>query len=508
MPEPHQQFQPDDIMIKYCRFNTAPAADLLYTTLAKTGYGIIWGKIMAIVFFVSASTLLFITARSMYGQFGAWMALGWFVLLPPIFKLFSGGFMSAWSATLLILTVYSIHRRHWWYAPFILAVGALSYPMAAIQCGFMYALDALIHYRRHWRSGRHWLTHFSPLIMAMVMGSILVLLKYNHAPPEFGHLVNATEIGSRVEFTQAGRYPLLPLKSLPEVLMSAWLHIPHLILILLAAFRLRFSALKLSRGMGTLLLSGCILYVLAEWSLLKLYFPDRYLQFTLPFWFALASGHWLSRMWSGHSAPQHILTTSKMQTVLISGFSIIIFAGFLEFQKGFKPGVKTLEYHRQDLYEAILNLPPGILLAAHPKRGSELPLFTGRSVFVAQELTHPWWTGYWEIMSQRMRAFFRAYYATDPEVLREFIIENKIDYFVIQPHHFTLGYMRQQRQICFEPFNTWVRQEVLPLVHPLLSRIPERYWKYSDDSYRLIAAEEILNWLNWKYEASQNSEIE
>jgi hypothetical protein len=85
--------------------------------------------------------------------------------------------------------------------------------------------------------------------------------------------------------------------------------------------------------------------------------------------------------------------------------------------------------------------------------------FSRRKAFVTYELSHTWYTRYWDIIKTRTYDFFRAYYASDPEVIRAFCRKNHIDYMVVREADFSPRTLKKGT-FYFEPFNSFIRGQV------------------------------------------------
>ena len=492
-----QQYHPDDLLVRYAEFNTSPGGDWIYRTLALTGGDLIWGKINAVLFFAVTVLCVFITGRAMHSRSGGILAAVLFVFFPCIFKEYSGGFMSALSAPLLCLTVLSLVRGTWWWAVILMAAGSLIYPMVAIHSGMIYLIDVLIRDRKRLFDGHLWKMKYIPLIIAALLSVSILSGKYIASGHEFGDLVSRNHIADRVEFTDAGRYPLIPVPSLWDQLAEHWGNWFHLALFLTAYFFLAKGVFRLPRGLYALLISSLCLYVLADIFLMRLYIPDRYLHFAVPMFMALAGGYWLALV--GEREGGRKIVMSIIAVVLIG-------VGIWEFHGEFEQGQKTWRYQRHDLYAYVRSLPGRPMIAVHPKRGSEIPLMTGKSVLISKELSHPWWTEYWEIMTERTRDFFRAYYATDGDDIGAFVEKYGISYWIIQQRHFTARYISRKRRLYMEPFDRWIKKNLHPSKEAILNHVPRKYRLFDNGRYIVISSEGLMRWLDDRREV-ENTEV-
>ncbi len=491
-----QNYHPDDLLIRYAQFNASPGANWIYKTLARTGADIIWGKINAVLFFALTVLSAFITGRAMHNRSSGMIAALIFVFFPCIFKEYSGGFMSALSAPLLCLTVLSLVRGKWWWAVILMVVEGFIYPMAAIQSGMIYLIDVLIHDRKRLFDRHMWKIKYVPLLIAALLSVTIISGKYIASNHEFGDLVSRSEIGERAEFTKAGRYPLIPTPPLWDQMGEQWGTWFHLALFLTAYFFLAKRIFLLPRGLYALLISSMFLYFLADIFLMKLYIPDRYLHFAVPLFMALAGGYWLALVFEREGR-------RKIVIYLIA--IVLIGVGIWEFHAEFKQGQKTWRYKRHDLYAYVRSLPDRPMIAIHPQQGSEIPLMSGKSVLISRELSHPWWTDYWEIIAERTRDFFRAYYTTDEDEIRAFITKYGISYWIIQPRHFTSRFLFRRKGLYIEPFNTWIKDNLRPSGRAILHNIPNNYKLFDNGRYVVISSEGLMRWLDDRRENNRGT---
>ncbi len=513
-----QHFQDDDLILRYSEFNTSPFGNALYKTLARTGHDIVWGKVMTIVLMAAGALLLFLLADAMAGPAAGWVAVAVFLFFPSLYEHFAGGYMACFSWPLLAAAVLVIYRRKWWWSVPLVAFSALAYPMVALHIGMMFVVDTVYHDLVPGRLADRelWRTKLLPLALAAVAVLSILGAKYvdDHG---FGQLVTRQEMQDRVDFTKQGRYRILPTVPLWTRFERQWEDPFHLSLLLVAVYFLGRNAFRLPRGVYSLLVASILMYYLADVLVMRLYLPSRYLRRSLPLFTCLLAGIWWARIYHGawrDSAagnsrdgaagnarasaggrarqgagrrPLRRLVPLAVLTVVLVGL------GWREFEDEFEPGEYSHVYDRHGLYEAIRALPGRPMIAAWPKLASELPLMTGRTVLVNKEQAHPWWTDYWDEVTERTQEFWRAYYTEDPAELRRVADKYAIDYWVVEPRHFAPGYVGRRR-VHYEPLNSWLRR--LPRGRrPLLSRVPPAYRLYDDSRRFLVSSEQLFRWL-------------
>lgn len=493
-----QRFQSDDILIRYTRFNNSPFSSLLYTTIsAHHGDAIRWGKIIGLLYFTLTAVGIYVTGCALSGRVSGWTAAVVWLFFPCVFKDFPGGFESALTYLLLALTVLAVHQRRWMAAGLLVVCESFIYPPAMVQSAMLVALDVLLTDRRTLGSGRFWREKGAVLLLAAVLACGVLKVRYAGMRHGFGHVTNRVEIDHRVEFTRAGRSNILPVPSLWERVCDYWADGFHVTLFLCAVLVLGKKTFRLPRGLYALLGSAVVLYWLADVFLLRLYFPERYVRRALPVFAALTAGWWMSALaarWSAFRAPPRPATSLEERSLFPALVGLLLAVGLTCFTDTYRPGQHTVRYARHELYAALRRLPDRPLIAAYPRVASELPLLTGKSVLVAMELSHPWWTEYWKVIDRRTRDFFRAYYAKDPETIRAFLDKYPVDYVLVDRRYYaprTLG----RRRVYMEPFNSWVFRNLDPWQGNLLAQVPPRYHVFDDGRFFLVAAPDLRDWL-------------
>ncbi len=324
--------------------------------------------------------------------------------------------------------------------------------------------------------------------------------KYFQEQHEFGKLATRVEIGKRVEFTKEGRSSLIPVRPVTYYLDRYSGNAFHCGLFLISFLLLGKRLFRLPRGLWPLLLSSILLYWLADVFMMWLYFPNRYVYRGLPLFVALAGGYWLSLIFARESEKKPLIDTPLVTlkaSYAVCATGILIALGLFEFGDRLSPpgDLRTLRYRRHDLYDAVQNIPGRPLIAAHPTLASEIPLMSGKSVFVTREFSHPWWTDYWPVIVERTRDFFRAYYTRDPEQLKAIIKKHGIDYWIVDRSHFSPRYLRKG-DYYMKPFRNWIRKQVRPSSQSLLRQVPRQHLLYRGSRYSIVSSESLMEWLD------------
>ncbi len=491
-----QFFHADDAMLRFAEFGTSQFADLLYKTLALTGHDIIWGKVTAILFFTAYVTVALVLGRAMGGRVTGWAAATLLMFFPNIFREFGGGFMDGLSASLLGLTILVIVKGKWGWSIPLLALQSVQYPMVAIHSGMIYLVDAVVHDRRRLFDLAEWRRKYVYLAVGAVVMVAIIASKYLGSH-EFGELATRATMQDLPQYRPGARSIVLPVPSLWSYVEGRFFDPFHLLLFLVAYMHLAKSTFRLPRGLIGLLLGSMVMYVIADIFLFRFYFPNRYLHFSLPLFIALASGYWVSQVIDRvRSRPQtEGAHRYRRYAGVAAAAALLLLVGYREYDGELRRGLSTVEFDDEELYAWVRELPGRPMLAVHPLRASDIPVITGRSVFIMQELSQSYWSEHWALVQERTRAFFTAYYATDPDVIVRFIEDYGIDYWIIQPAHFLPTYLESRIRFAAEPHNTWVRRELRPTPEALLAGLDRSTVGFSDGTHYGISSAELVAWL-------------
>ncbi len=506
-----QHFQDDDLMLRYSEFGTSPFGNALYKTLALTGHDVVWGKVVTIVVFALGALSCFLAANAMCGLPAGWAAVMLFLFFPSQQEHFAGGFMATFSWPLLGFAVLLIYRRRWWWSIPLVSFSAFAYPMVGLHIGMMYVVDTVWHDLRTGRLRDRELWRAKLLPLALAAAAVLAILGAKYFEDHgFGELVTRADMQDRIEFTKEGRYRILPTTALWKRFERQWENPFHFSLLLAAVFFLGRSAFRMPRGVYALLVASILMYYLADYLVMRLYLPSRYIRRSLPLFACLVGGIWWARIYygalqsgmlrsgsgEGSGAPRRSkrrilrrLAPVIAATILLAGLGVYEFAGELE------PGEHTRVFDRHGLYQAIRELPGRPMIAAWPRLASELPLMTGRTVLFNKEQAHPWWTDYWDEVTERTHEFWRAYYTRDPAELKRVVDKYGIDYWVVEPRYYERRYV-SRRRLHYEPLDSWLKRRLRgPLGTSLLAQVPPAYRLYQDERHYLVSSAALFEWL-------------
>lgn len=382
----------------------------------------------------------------------AWCTLGVYWLTPFFLDNLSGGLARGFAAPLLAWFCLCWLAGSPWGLALALLLQALFIPYI-----FLVAAGATVIAWLAGRSGR-WAAptciNWGHLLIVALGAGMVWLMNHQFDAAGFGPLVSAAEMANRPEFTSQGRFAILPLRSLFWELLSPWKDIAPFdagvssgvlgsALLLGVALRggmaLDWRVLRSRlQPFGYLLLSSLLLYLLARVFLLQFFLPDRYLSYTLNLCYCLGLSLCLAGAVRLRSWPRWLPVAAVALVAVLAGLRLQ------------SVGLKDFSAYRP-LYAALAQTPKDALIAGHPNLMDNVPTFAQRSILAGYELAHPWSKGYWEKIKPRLEEFFTAYYATDPQVVRDFCRKYQVSFLVVDKRHFTPAFLAGGRFLA--PFN-------------------------------------------------------
>ncbi|MDQ7783756.1 MAG: hypothetical protein RDU20_12805 [Desulfomonilaceae bacterium] len=299
----------------------------------------------------------------------------------------------------------------------------------------------------------------------VVLGVALVALKYAvFTSTEFGDVVTLSDMSGRIEYTDSGRYGIIPVPSIwydlvvspwiPELVYSSW-EVPIGVLIFVSTLAAAVWALRQDtrvvdltgfRVFFYLLTASVLLYAAARVMLMKMFLPSRYLEFSIGVFYcvliAVCMRIAIERFSLGRTA------IALIAAGMVAGGAVRLHnVGLWDYSDG------------ADLYRFMRSTPKTALIAGHPAVMDNITTFGTRKAFVTYEMSHTWYKRYWNDIRSKTFDFFRAYYSEDPDLVREFSRKYGIDYLVVREEDFE-PQVTQGKSVYFEPFGSYIEDLV------------------------------------------------
>ena len=421
-------------------------------------------------------------------RFGWALAISAMVMMSNIpLERMVGFFARAYAFPLLLAFTYFWIEEKKRSILFVIFLSAVFYPVIfLIEC-FIISIDGIITLLKG--KLRDNLKYYASLGVVILFSCGVLLLKSKtiNSNEFLGGFLSKEELLNRPEFGSGGRVDFqynmntnLPL----EFPWKFYLRFPfsdyHLetVSLLLAILTIilllgRSSHPKLDTYILSLLITGTILFYLAQWRLPQLFLPERYIYYSyLPFMFLLVLRN--------ASFLQSYLNGSKLAKGLIA--ATLIFATF-HIKSPKNIGLYGYDNHR-GLYEKINTFKEPVLIAGPPAITSQIPTFCRQSVLFSDEAVHGiYFTNYYDYVKPRVDAFVNAYSSREKEDLVSFIKQYKIDYLILDK-----GFTSSKNMWFYQPYAKILKQRTKDIggSELALSQISEEFIIEADWQYDLL----------------------
>jgi len=488
---------PGDLLTKFAKHFVPPGYVIFYRGVSFFADPFWVSKWMPVILFpVSVLGLYFLTRVMGGGWMGGSLASVVFMITPFYIKKMSGGLprafafpLLAWFLVFLCEKKYARMTGIWvaqcFFYPMIFAVSLLTYGMTLLR----------FQSRRPWLDVSGW-----PRREALAGGLLGILLVAGaccqSVDPEIGRLVTYRDMEGQAEYYLAGRTAILPV---PPVLMQVAAEAAPAVLkkiafyryarpgkkIWLPAFFMIFDAwlmarrqLMFSREILSLAVSSLILYVLADIFLIRMYVPDRYLQYSVKLGVLVLLGIAAGQM------IRSVFRSSALRGPAAGVlFSLLLVPNFQSIQG---MGLEMPGPAVRRMCEYLRTYPKDVLIAAHPHEADDILLLSQRKVWVNYELSNTLYDRYWATVKKRIFDFFDAYYAQDLGEVLEFMEKNDVDLFVVRRRHFRKFFLREGK-FYFRPFRDHVRRSIRRQKRFALMEIPPQQILYEDRNYFIVS---------------------
>lgn len=434
-----------DLLSDYARHYLPWGVQGIYWLASWVVGPITFSKLLPGLLFVFLACCLYKIGETLGGQRRlAWMTVGVFWLTPFFLDRMSGGLARGFAAPLLALFWLCWLKRHPWGMAAALLLQALFIPYIFMVSATA-AVLAWVLYRFGKGTAPPFLTQPAHFLLLAAATSLVFLMNRQFTAAGYGPLVTAREMVHHPEFYSQGRFAILPVPSLLWDLGSPWEFIAPFremgllgggagcaLLVGLAiygAWKVDWEALKSRlQSVWCLGLASLMVYYLARLFLLKLFVPDRYLIFTLNLFYCLG----LALCWGAA-----LQVRRWPRTLAVLALLLVVPLGGLRLKN-----VELFDYSAyKSVYAALAQTPKDALIAGHPNLMDNIPTFARRRAFAIYKLAHPWSRGYWQRLKPRLEELFTAYYAADPEMVRNFARRHHIDFLVVDERHFTPAFL-------------------------------------------------------------------
>lgn len=446
------ELRENDILLQYAKYAESPAISLIYRVGALFMNPIVYGKILSLILFSVTMAMIgwmVCTRSSFMGGIIAILIISFF---PTQIDRFYGIFSRSFSAILYILLLYFSEKGNKIGCGIVATISAIFYPPV-----FFLIVVYLVFYvvfTHTWQDKKT----LSILAVSMIAGISFLLLKY-FSPSDFvGSLISRDEMYQMIEMHEGGRYPFLPQIFVLTDLKSRVLQPYYVFLFILCSFLYSPKKLKLPSSISFMFLASIFTYLLALAVSPRLYLPDRYTRYIIPYLVAYIFGIWTGGIF-------RLEMSVRKKTVI---FLLMFFPGIYTYQQNIHPGYKMDSIRHKELYETLRKTPQKSMIAAPPYIADNIPLYSHRSVLFNYELTHPWYPKYYGVLSERISDFYRSYYNPAPDRVLAFAKKYDVDYIIVEKEYFTKKYIERGKWL-FSPWNDRIREYIMEVQ-------ADKYW--------------------------------
>jgi hypothetical protein len=465
----------DDLLSRYARNYVPWGVQAVYYLASPFMNPVQFSKVVAGILYVVTAAFLFGLALQFRNEIAALFVICAFFFFSTFMRKISGGLPQSFAFPLLLAYLFFLARENLWGCAIVILLESVFNPYIFVLClttHFIflvtkYSAPVIVYFRNRGlaKAPRSGTIRRLILVNAPVaVGVALMALKYIYLKPaEFGNIVTWSAMADKIEYTDLGRYGILPGPSLIYEVIRPWIfvspageQIPILgwigffaaAAMVVFAFTRPNQNIDLSgfRVFGYLLPASFILYFLSYLLMMRLFLPRRYVEFSLNVVYCMATGVSFAI----------ILEYLGLRRKFLVALAVVLVG--LGAARNWNVGI--YDYSRYaPLYTFLESVPKTSLIAGHPELMDNVPTFARRKAFVTYELSHTWSDKYWEIIKNRTFDLFRAYYSGKPEEIRNFGRRYGIDYLIVRDSDFP-PQSRATKQIYFEPFNTFIHRLV------------------------------------------------
>ncbi|MGV2828634.1 hypothetical protein [Myxosarcina sp. GI1(2024)] len=253
-----------------------------------------------------------------------------------------------------------------------------------------------------------------------------------------------------------------------------------------------------------LVVVSILMFAVAHAALFTLHLPSRYSDHSFRIVLVIAAGITITSLLAAlFERLQRAVTPARLNFItLVQKFALLsltvaIALGTVFYYPLLLDNFPLTKYKTGDqpaLYQFLQQQPKNILIASLATEADYLPTFAKRSILVSPEYAIPYHLGYYLPFRQKAIALIVAQYSPKIEVVKHFIRRYGIDFFLIEHHSFTPGYIKD---------NNWIQQHQ-PVAQnaikslergniPALSTVKDSCSVFASNGFDVLAADCILS---------------
>ena len=477
-----QLFQ-DDLLSAYALCHNSLGMVFIYTFLCRFSDPLVLSKIFPFVLCCLSAVYFFLVGEKIKNIYVGSLAAVIFTMYSWTLQCFSGGHARAFAFLFLSSFIYYLLVKRYLAVILILLLEVFIYPPLAVLSVTALALKLFFRPLRD----KGWIDSVVVIAVGVSLLAFIYLVPHDFPGPVFAW----KDITHMPEFFKGGRTPIfidslemLRNESIAERVTGIPLGNAATWLLLWVSCFGAYLTLKkkidLGPWIGVFVLAGFLTYGLAWGFLLKLFFPGRYLKFSLSLFLIFLTALTLDRFFIESSAPERRF----FKFCVVSAVAFLLAFPFLNHD--------LTHFRNKRLYDFLSTLPKDAVIAGHPQDANEIPLFAKRKVFLTYELSLPLHHNYYNDIRNRTDDLFRLYYAGSASLIKKMCAAEHIDYLLVRPARFSRDYLNK-KEFYIDPYNAFVRRIVAANEKSgfVLARIPQSYKLYEDADFYVIKISEI-----------------
>lgn len=414
----------DDIYLEYAASISTPGMRAIYWIGGLFANPYIIGNILSVLLYGVCSLTLFLAVRETMSAEAGLLAAALFLSQGQHLVPLLGGLHRAFAFPTILWLLFAISARQYRTIPYILAVQALIYPIAVLISFGILAGCALFRVIALPGFMDRWAAVGAAVFVACFFMTYLV--KQASTPDYFGEKITGEEMMKNPWFGVDGRHNYIPFQDYKYLIWnkSFWKSdslIRSLFLFpltLIAAWLRGARVGRLTAMMAAVLVSSIVLFELSKALFFKLYIPWRYMEYTMPVLVFMVAA-------IGLALPVYLVKPRFLSLLYIIGISIAWTMNFWDKRYPMK------QSYQDELYEFVQTLPKDAMIAGDSRMSDYIGGLGYRRAYLKFELAHCWYPDYQEIIAERAKKFYSAYFSNDFEDVQEFMETEDIDYIAV-----------------------------------------------------------------------------
>lgn len=503
-----------DLLTEYARDFQPWGFRLLYRVLAPVVPPLLLSRFLPLLLLALAALYTWRLGRLVAGELAGLLAVAMLLVAPTVLQKMAGGMPRGFALPLLAMFLFYLARRAPGKSFAVLLAQALFYPMVFLASVAAAALflalpapapavgDGTAPAAREGRGAPlHRLVARlrQPMARAVLLatlagGGLLFVQHVLLADPALGPTATRADMVGRPEYSPLGRWPALPTPPLGGLAAeaakgafflpaSAARVEPWVVAALCAVFAWEAARGRVRHAgeLACLAAGSVAMYFLAMLLLIRLFHPERYVQFSFRLLVVVVSAAAIARLVERlRPRPLRLAVAAAVLALVLSQAGGVYAAGVDDYSA------------HAPLYAWLRTLPADALIAAPPYLADNIPTFAGRKVLVDFELSHAYELGYWHVIERRTYDLFDAYYAADLTRVGELLDRYGIDYLVVDRELYAPDYLARGR-FYFEPFNSYVARLVAGRRDFALARVAAERALFRDGEVFVLDRRSLLN---------------